>query len=67
MRTTKRRQNRKAKAHAETQSRKGSQRRKKKQKQPDVFDLILSLSEALGIEDWALNHDHYLYGPSKRK
>jgi hypothetical protein len=35
--------------------------------EPDVFDNILAMSEELGIKDWALNHDHYLYGAPKRK
>lgn len=35
--------------------------------EPDVFDNILAMSEDIGIKDWALNHDHYLYGTPKRK
>ena len=31
-----------------------------------VFGFILSQSQHLGISDWAENHDHYLYGVSKR-
>lgn len=37
-----------------------------KKRKKDVFDTILSMSEELGIKDWALNHDHYLYGTPKR-
>ena len=33
---------------------------------PDVFDNILSISQDVGIKDWSLNHDHYLYGTPKR-
>lgn len=36
------------------------------QSEPDVFSNILAMSENLGINDWAVNHDHYLYGTSKR-
>jgi len=35
--------------------------------EPDVFDKILAMSEDIRIKDWALNHNHYLYGTSKRK
>lgn len=33
---------------------------------PGVFDFILAHSQHVGISDWAANHDHYLYGVSKR-
>jgi hypothetical protein len=32
---------------------------------PDLFGKIYSMSENVGIDDWALNHDHYLYGTPK--
>ncbi len=35
--------------------------------EPDVFEKILAMSEDVGIKDWAVNHDHYLYGTPKRK
>lgn len=43
--------------------------RHKKQKRvddQDVFENILVISENVGIKDWSLNHDHYLYGIPKR-
>lgn len=33
----------------------------------DVFENILNMSEHLGIDDLAENHDHYLYGIPKRQ
>lgn len=33
----------------------------------DVFGNILAMAEDVGIKDWSLNHDHYLYGTPKRK
>ncbi len=38
-----------------------------KKTKSDVFDAILAMSEHVGIKDWALNHDYYLYGSPKRK
>ncbi len=35
--------------------------------EPDVFANILAMAEDIGIKDWALHHDHYLYGNPKRK
>ena len=32
----------------------------------DLLGNIYSMSENMGIDDWALNHDHYLYGTPKR-
>ena len=32
----------------------------------NVFDKIVAMSENIGIKDWSLNHDHYLYGAPKR-
>ena len=43
--------------------------RRKKQKKKielDIFENILTIAEDIGIEDWSLNHDHYLYGTPKR-
>ncbi|MEK7728222.1 MAG: hypothetical protein AAB354_07380 [candidate division KSB1 bacterium] len=37
-----------------------------KKKMPDVFDNILAMAENVGIKDWALNHDFYLYGAPQR-
>lgn len=37
-----------------------------KDSEVDVFDHIVSISEDLGIRDWSINHDHYLYGTPKR-
>lgn len=37
-----------------------------KRKPFSVFDKIAKSAEDLGIEDWARNHDHYLYGTDKR-
>lgn len=38
-----------------------------KKRKNDVFDTILAMSEDVGIKDWAVNHDHYLYGAAKRR
>lgn len=38
-----------------------------KKREQDVFDTIIAMSEDVGIKDWAINHDHYLYGTAKRK
>ena len=32
----------------------------------DPFSNILSMAEDVGIRDWSVNHDHYLYGADKR-
>lgn len=37
-----------------------------KKSEADVFDNIVAMSEDIGIKDWSLNHDHYLYGVPKR-
>ncbi len=37
-----------------------------KKKSYSVFDKIAESSADVGIEDWARNHDHYLYGTDKR-
>ena len=42
-------------------------KKQKKTDEPNVFENILEMSEDVGIEDWSLNHDHYLYGTPKRK
>ncbi len=39
-------------------------RRKEKE---DAFQSILSISEDIGIKDWSVNHDHYLYGTPKQE
>ena len=33
----------------------------------DAFQSILSISEDIGIKDWSVNHDHYLYGTPKQE
>ncbi|MCR4291560.1 MAG: hypothetical protein NUV76_01635 [Candidatus Kuenenia sp.] len=37
-----------------------------KKKPYSVFDKIEESAMDVGIEDWARNHDHYLYGTDKR-
>ena len=37
-----------------------------KEKPYSVFDTIAESATDVGIEDWARNHDHYLYGSDKR-
>ena len=37
-----------------------------KKKPYSVFDKIAESATDVGIEDWARNHDHYLYGTDKR-
>ena len=37
-----------------------------KKKPYSVFDKIAESAMDVGIEDWARNHDHYLYGTDKR-
>jgi hypothetical protein len=32
----------------------------------DVFAKIMAMAEDIGIKDWSINHDHYLYGTPKR-
>ncbi len=32
----------------------------------DVFAKIMAMAENVGIKDWSINHDHYLYGTPKR-
>ncbi|MFQ5825059.1 MAG: hypothetical protein ACE5JB_13480 [bacterium] len=32
----------------------------------DVYTNILCMAEDVGMEDWSLNHDHYLCGTPKR-
>lgn len=44
-----------------------AKKRNEGSKEPiDLFANIYSMSEDVGIDDWALNHDHYLYGNPKR-
>lgn len=38
----------------------------KKKKPYNVFDEIENAAVDTGINDWARNHDHYLYGTEKR-
>ena len=38
----------------------------RKEKPYSVFDTIAESATDVGIEDWARNHDHYLYGTDKR-
>ena len=42
------------------------QKKQKKEIELDVFENILNIAEDVGIEDWSLNHDFYLYGTPKR-
>lgn len=37
-----------------------------KEKTFSVFDEIAESATDVGVEDWARNHDHYLYGTEKR-
>ena len=40
--------------------------KKIKKKPYNVFDEIVDAATNVGIEDWARNHNHYLYGTEKR-
>ena len=43
----------------------GAQKPTKEKNQ--VLSNLLGMAEDVGIDDWSLNHDHYLYGTPKRK
>ena len=40
-------------------------KKQNKEKELNIFDNILNMSEDVGVNDWSKNHDHYLYGTPK--